>query len=132
MAAARADRGIGGLSLVCDAVSAAGAVEVTDWIASHDELAARRAVLTAAELDALGLAAWFLGREAECEQAWDAAHLDYLDEGETDAAIPCVFWLGFTLADHGEAVRVGRVDRIEAGRPVTADGTVIDAATVVW
>jgi putative flavoprotein involved in K+ transport len=27
---------------------------------------------------------------------------------------------------------VGRIDRIEAGRPVTADGTVIDAATVVW
>lgn len=27
---------------------------------------------------------------------------------------------------------VGRIDRIEAGRPVTADGTAIDAATVVW
>lgn len=27
---------------------------------------------------------------------------------------------------------VGRIDRIEAGRPVTADGTPIDAATVVW
>lgn len=29
-------------------------------------------------------------------------------------------------------VQVGRIDRIEAGRPVTADGTVIDATTVVW
>lgn len=27
---------------------------------------------------------------------------------------------------------VGRIDRIEAGRPVTADGAAIDAATVVW
>lgn len=27
---------------------------------------------------------------------------------------------------------VGRVDRVEAGRPVTADGTAMDAATVVW
>ncbi|MDQ0893577.1 flavin-containing monooxygenase [Agromyces ramosus] len=29
-------------------------------------------------------------------------------------------------------VQVGRIDRIEAGRAVTADGTPIDAATVVW
>ena len=29
-------------------------------------------------------------------------------------------------------VRVGRIAGVEAGRPVTADGTVIDAATVVW
>ena len=85
----------------------ADAVQVVDWVASYDELAARREVLTAGELDALGLAAWFLGREAECERAWDDAHLAYLDAGDTDAAIRCVFWLGFTLADHGEAVRAG-------------------------
>ena len=29
-------------------------------------------------------------------------------------------------------VQVGRIDSVEAGRPVTADGTAIDAATVVW
>ena len=29
-------------------------------------------------------------------------------------------------------VQVGRVARVESGRPVTADGTAIDAATVVW
>ena len=29
-------------------------------------------------------------------------------------------------------VRVGRIGRIEAGHPVTLDGTVVDAATVVW
>jgi len=28
--------------------------------------------------------------------------------------------------------RVGRIARLEAGRPLTAEGTVIDAATVVW
>ena len=39
-----------------------------------------------------------------------------------------------TPADLARAgvVRVGRVAGVEAGRPVTADGTVIDAATVVW
>ncbi|MGW9632289.1 LuxR C-terminal-related transcriptional regulator [Agromyces sp. NPDC055520] len=84
-----------------------GAVRVVDWVARFDELTARRAALGASDLDALGLAAWFLGREDECERAWDAAHLAYLDEGETDAAIRCVFWLGFTLADRGETVRAG-------------------------
>ncbi|MDR6906341.1 putative flavoprotein involved in K+ transport [Agromyces sp. 3263] len=29
-------------------------------------------------------------------------------------------------------VQVDRIDRVEAGRPVTADGTAMDAATVVW
>ncbi|RZS64589.1 putative flavoprotein involved in K+ transport [Agromyces ramosus] len=29
-------------------------------------------------------------------------------------------------------VRVGRIDRVEAGRPLAADGTAVDAATVVW
>jgi putative flavoprotein involved in K+ transport len=29
-------------------------------------------------------------------------------------------------------VQVGRIDRVEAGLPTTADGTTIDAATVVW
>ena len=29
-------------------------------------------------------------------------------------------------------VRVGRIARVEAGRPQTTDGTVVDAATVVW
>ncbi|HET8866950.1 MAG TPA: response regulator transcription factor [Agrococcus sp.] len=88
-------------------MSAEGAVQVIDWVGRYDELSARRPALTAEELDELGLAAWFLGREAEYERAWDAAHLAYLDANETDAAIRCVFWLGFTLADRGEAVRSG-------------------------
>lgn len=34
--------------------------------------------------------------------------------------------------DRAGVMRVGRADRVEAGRPVTVDCTVIDAATVVW
>lgn len=86
---------------------AAGAVNVVDWVGRYDELSARRDAITAEELDELGLAAWFIGREAECERAWDAAHHAYLDAGDTDAAIRCAFWQGFTLADHGETVRAG-------------------------
>ena len=82
-----------------------GQAKVADWTSTYDELTARRDALSAAQLDELGLAAWFLGREAECERAWDAAHQAYADAGETDAAMRCVFWLGFTLADRGEVVR---------------------------
>lgn len=88
-------------------MATAGMVDVVDWTARYDELTTRRDALTAEELDALGLAAWFLGRETECERVWDAAHLAYLDAGETDAAIHCVFWVGFILIDRGDMVRAG-------------------------
>jgi DNA-binding NarL/FixJ family response regulator len=96
--------------------------KVIDWVARYDELTARRAALTAEELDELGLAAWFLGRTAECERAWDAAHHAYLDAGERDAAIRCAFWLGYTLADRGETVRAGAwmsrlFELVEAAEP---------------
>ncbi|MDR6906342.1 DNA-binding CsgD family transcriptional regulator [Agromyces sp. 3263] len=83
------------------------AARAADWVATYDALASRRDTLSPAELDELGLAAWFLGHESECERTWDAAHRAYLEAGETDAAMRCVFWLGFTLADRGEVVRAG-------------------------
>jgi DNA-binding NarL/FixJ family response regulator len=112
-------------------MSAGHAQSAVDWVARFDELAARRDALTAAELDDLGLAAWFLGHEAECVRAWDDAHRAYLDAGETDAAIRCVFWLGFTLADHGETVRAGawmaRLFEllVAAGRPPQDDANAV-------
>ncbi len=112
-------------------MSGAGTVSVVDWVARYDELTARRPELTASELDDLGLAAWFLGREAECERAWDAAHLAYLDAGETDAAIRCVFWIGFTLSDRGDTVRSGAwMSRLIelcgiAGRPPQGEATAV-------
>ena len=45
---------------------AEAAVQAVDWVARYDDLSADRTVLSAEEL---GLAARFLGREAECEQA---------------------------------------------------------------
>ena len=85
----------------------AGPANAVDWVARYDELSAREAELTPPELDELGLAAWFLGREAERERAWDAAHDAYLAVGDTDAAITCVFWIGFTLSEDGEEIRAG-------------------------
>lgn len=83
----------------------AGTLTPTDWVTRFDELSARRAELGAAELDELGLAAWFLGRAAESERAWDDAHRAYLAAGDATAAIRCAFWLGYTLGERGEAVR---------------------------
>ena len=84
---------------------ASSAVTRTDWTARYDELSARRDALSAVELDELGLAAWFIGRETESERAWDDAHRAYLDLGDPDAAMQCAFWLGFTLGEHGHPVK---------------------------
>ncbi|MGX5696843.1 LuxR C-terminal-related transcriptional regulator [Agromyces soli] len=78
---------------------------VVDWSSRYEHLTARLDELDAAELDELGLAAWFLGREDECERAWEAGQRAYLAAGDTDAAVRCVFWLGFTLGEHGQTVK---------------------------
>lgn len=56
-------------------------------------------------LDELGTAAWFLGRMEECERAWTAAYDVYASSGQTDAAIRCAFWVGYTLEESGSAVK---------------------------
>lgn len=76
-----------------------------DWVARYDELSGRRDTLGPAELDELGLAAWFLGRQSVTEQAWDDAHRAYLEAGDTDAAIRSVFWLGNMLGTDGQDVK---------------------------
>ena len=85
----------------------AGAARAVDWVARYDELSAGREALGAEELDELGLAAWFLGREADSVQAWSDAHEAYLAAGDTDAAIRCAFWLCYTLGQHADYVRAG-------------------------
>ena len=82
----------------------AGAVRAVDWVARYDELSAGRQSLDAEGLDELGLAAWFLGREADSVRAWGDAVEAYLAAGETDAAIRCAFWLCYTLGQRGDIV----------------------------
>ncbi|MGN8026293.1 LuxR C-terminal-related transcriptional regulator [Microbacterium sp. 22242] len=78
---------------------------VVDWTGRFDQLVAREALLDAAELDELGQAAWFTGRDDVSHRAWERAHLRHLDDGDLAAAVRCVFWLGFTLSEHGDQVR---------------------------
>lgn len=78
---------------------------VIDWAGRFEMLTAKEADLDAAELDELGQAAWFIGRDDVSERAWERAHLRFLDTGETADAVRCAFWLGFTLGEHGEQVK---------------------------
>ncbi|WP_345188288.1 LuxR C-terminal-related transcriptional regulator [Microbacterium panaciterrae] len=77
---------------------------VMDWTGRFDRLVAREALLGAAELEDLGQAAWFTGRDEVSARAWERAHLAFLDAGDLAAAVRCVFWLSFTHHEHGEPV----------------------------
>jgi len=81
--------------------------DVVDWTGRFQQLTAREAVLSGDELDELGQAAWFVGRDDVSVRAWERAHLRYLDDGDLAAAVRCVFWLGFTLSEHGDEIRAG-------------------------
>lgn len=86
-------------------MSRAAGSTTTDWIDRYAQLSARGDDLAAAEWDELGLAAWFIGRQEESEDAWTRAHLAYLADDDVDAAVRCVFWTGFTLGESGETVK---------------------------
>ncbi|MCU1473889.1 MAG: helix-turn-helix transcriptional regulator, partial [Amnibacterium sp.] len=81
----------------------------TDWRAEAETLASAD---TAGQLDAdgrarLGLALELTGRTDEAVHAWDRAHRAYAEAGDAAAAARCVFWIGFTLGNRGDAVRAG-------------------------
>ncbi|MFE6735863.1 LuxR C-terminal-related transcriptional regulator [Microbacterium sp. NPDC057650] len=78
---------------------------VIDWTGRFDSLIANEASLDARELDELGQAAWFTGRDDVCERAWERALVRFLDDGSGPDAVRCAFWLGFTLGEHGDAVK---------------------------
>lgn len=80
---------------------------VVDWTGRFERLVAQESTLAGDELDELGQAAWFVGRDDVAQRAWERAHLRYLDDGDLAAAVRCVFWLGFTLSEHGDGVRAG-------------------------
>jgi ATP/maltotriose-dependent transcriptional regulator MalT len=80
---------------------------VVDWTTRFDELAAREASLAGDELDEYGQAAWFVGRDDVSVRAWERAQLRFLEDGDLTSAVRCVFWLGFTLSEHGDTVRSG-------------------------
>ena len=65
----------------------------------------RESSLAPDDLALLATCAYMVGREAEYRELLERAHRAYLDAGEELAALRCAFWIGVTLASHGEIGR---------------------------
>ncbi len=80
------------------------AFERAGWGEAHAGLLAadRRASLAADDLQRLAVAAYLLGRDAECEEILARAHLNWLEVDDVRAAARCAFWIAFSMLNRGE------------------------------
>ena len=67
----------------------------------------RQSPLAPDDLELLAGCAYMIGREAEYRDLLGRAHRAYLAAGDELAALRCAFWIGVTLASHGEIGRAG-------------------------
>ena len=58
--------------------------------------------LAAADLQRLAIAAYLLGRDADCEELLARAHLRWLDSSSVSDAVRCAFWIAFSMLNRGE------------------------------
>jgi DNA-binding NarL/FixJ family response regulator len=74
---------------------------------AHESLSAadRAEPLGAEDLQLLATSAYMIGREAEYRNLLERAHRAHLDAGDELAGLRCAFWIGVTLASHGEIGR---------------------------
>jgi DNA-binding CsgD family transcriptional regulator len=77
------------------------------WPDAYASLSAadRADPLGRADLELLATCAYMVGREAEYRELLERAHRAHLDAGDGLAALRCAFWIGVTLASHGELGR---------------------------
>ena len=109
---------------VADRVERArGSFERRRWGDAFADLSAarRNGELGAEDLERLAVAAYVVGRDDECEEAWVAAHHAWLRRGEAERAARCAFWQALGLFFRGElAPAMGWVARggrlLEDGR----------------
>ena len=59
------------------------------------------------KLQTLALSAYLLGRDSECTELFERAHLAFLEINKRKEAIRCAFWLGLILLNDGEKSRGG-------------------------
>jgi DNA-binding CsgD family transcriptional regulator len=80
-----------------------------DWGAVYARLSAADLdrPLECEELVQLSIAAYLVGRDEECAQALERAHLEYLSRGEVAPAAQCAFWLALPLLLKGDVARGG-------------------------
>jgi len=74
------------------------------WDDAFDHLSAahRRGQLEPDDLERLAAAAYMVGRDDACEEAWVAAHHAWLRRGEGERAARCAFWQALGLFFRGD------------------------------
>ena len=83
---------------------ARGAFERRAWGDAFDQLTAahREGQLGAEDLERLAVAAYLVGRDDACEEAWIAAHRAWLAGGDVERAAHCAFWQALGLFFRGD------------------------------
>jgi hypothetical protein len=83
---------------------ARGAFERRMWGDAFAGLSAahREGQLAVEDLERLAVAAYMVGRDADCEQAWIGAHHAWLRRGEAGRAARCAFWQALGLFFRGD------------------------------
>jgi DNA-binding NarL/FixJ family response regulator len=83
---------------------ARGAFERRAWGEAFDQLTAAHGegLLDPEDLERLGVAAYMVGRDEACEEAWIAAHHAWLGGGEAERAARCAFWQALGLFFRGD------------------------------
>jgi hypothetical protein len=101
----RASRHIVELMAVADREGRAhGSFPRRMWGETFDQLSAaqREGQLDAEDLERLAVAAYMVGRDAACEEAWIAAHHAWLRRGDAEGAARCAFGHALGLFFRGE------------------------------
>jgi tetratricopeptide (TPR) repeat protein len=83
---------------------ARGSFERRMWGAAFADLSAahREGQLDVEDLERLAVAAYMVGRDDACEEAWIAAHHAWLGRGEAERAARCAFWQALGLFFRGD------------------------------
>jgi DNA-binding NarL/FixJ family response regulator len=93
---------------------ARGSFERRMWGDAFADLSAahREGQLDVEDLERLAVAAYMVGRDDACEEAWIAAHHAWLRRGEVERAARCAFWQALGLFFRGDlAPAMGWVTR---------------------
>ncbi len=83
---------------------ARGSFEQRSWGDAFAELSAawREGPLGAEDLERLALAAYMISRDEACEEAWIAAHREWVRRGHPARAARCAFWQAIGLFFRGD------------------------------
>lgn len=98
------------------------------WGEAYDHLsrADRESALDPADLEQLATAAYLLGKESDATAAWRRAHHALIDQGDSERAARCGFWLSFSPLLRGEVAQcsgwLARTERLLQERQLDCAG----------